>query len=286
MPKGLSPEISAPPQTLPSQFRDIHVNVLWAQRDDLLPCEWNHPHLANNFWRVYHNDQAGGSLIVGDTVVHLERDGVYLVPAGLALASRNVAHMRQFFVHFDIAEIPPIILRELFPMPLRIPATPLFEATVAAINSGFHRLGYPSVAAQCTVKGIVYEAFGTALAAVPPNIFEHCWGRMSLLHPILPALQAIQDALGRTTTNAELAALCSLSEDHFIKTFRNAVGSPPAHYILKRRIATAAQRLLFTDDSIDRIAEETGFTDRFYFSRVFARETGLPPARYRKGPRA
>jgi len=47
----------------------------------------------------------------------------------------------------------------------------------------------------------------------------------------------------------------------------------------------AAQALLFTADSIETIAAESGFANRFYFSRVFMRHMGVSPAIYRKAVR-
>jgi transcriptional regulator GlxA family with amidase domain len=52
-----------------------------------------------------------------------------------------------------------------------------------------------------------------------------------------------------------------------------------------RRIAVASQQLLFTEKSIEQIAQETGFADRFHFSRVFALHKQYPPAAYRKRTR-
>jgi len=278
--------MSAPVRALPAGFAEIPIRLLWAARDELGPGDWNHDTMANNFWRLYQNDADGATLTVGERSIMLERGVVYLVPAGLDLSSRNDAPVKQFFIHFDIEEIPPVVLRELFPYPLRIKAPSQFASLMSSIGENIAAMGYPNIAGRSVVKGVVYQAIGYALAAVPEDVYETCWTRMSSLKPVLPALQAIHDDLGAANGNAHLAALCHLSEDHFIKTFRDAIGLPPAHYMLKRRIASAAQRLLFTDDSIERIAEECGFADRFYFSRVFARETGRPPAAFRRGPRA
>jgi len=75
--------------------------------------------------------------------------------------------------------------------------------------------------------------------------------------------------------------MCHSSVDHFIRVFKQWTGQTPAQYILDTRVKAAAHELLFTDGSIDSIAEETGFRDRFYFSRVFKRRMGLAPAEYR-----
>jgi len=101
----------------------------------------------------------------------------------------------------------------------------------------------------------------------------------------MPALQMIERELDRPLNNGDLASACAMSTDHFIRRFRHAVGMTPASFIQQKRLAMASQMLLYSDDSIDMIAAKTGFTDRFYFSRVFRRTMGIPPAAYRRLPR-
>jgi AraC-like DNA-binding protein len=48
----------------------------------------------------------------------------------------------------------------------------------------------------------------------------------------------------------------------------------------------AAQRLKYSDDTIDTIARDVGYTSEFAFSRAFARHRGDPPGRYRRISRA
>ena len=45
----------------------------------------------------------------------------------------------------------------------------------------------------------------------------------------------------------------------------------------------AKELLATTDMKLWEIAEETGFSDQFYFSRQFKKHTGMPPAFYAKG---
>ncbi|BDI31171.1 hypothetical protein CCAX7_32220 [Capsulimonas corticalis] len=264
---------------------DLDIRLLWAQRDNLPPGWWSHPLLVNDHWRLYQNDAPGGWLKNRDQVLPLEAREVYLIPSGLELSSDNDAPLRQFFVHFDLRGLPPIVFQEMFPGPVLIPNAPDFGKTVFELGGRVEQTGCADFGSQCLLKGLLYQAFGHYFNSLPPDMLERCWIRVSALKPVLPAISHIHEHLGQAITNDAMAALCSMSEDYFIRRFREAVGVAPAKYVLKRRVALAAQRLLFTDDTIDRIAEETGFGDRFYFSRVFARETGRPPAAYRRGPR-
>ncbi len=270
---------------LPAMLDDIDVRLLWAQRDELSPGDWDHAQLANDFWRLYQNDRDGGYLTSAGHEIALEARAIYIVPAGLELSSRSVSPFSQFFVHFDLRGVPPIVFHELFPGPMAVPHDPLFVDAVAALAERVARDGCGGVAIQYLLKGIVYEAFGHYLSRLPADLVERCGNRMTLLQDVMPALDFVQRALHEPIRNDELAQLCNLSEDHFIRRFRTAVGLTPLAYVRKQRVAAAARYLLFTDQPIEAIAERTGFCDRFYFSRVFTQETGRPPAAYRRGPR-
>ena len=60
----------------------------------------------------------------------------------------------------------------------------------------------------------------------------------------------------------------------------------PQQYVARARVQRAARELSGTEDSIDQIAARLGFPNRNYFSRVFARQIGLPPATFRRRAQA
>ena len=80
---------------------------------------------------------------------------------------------------------------------------------------------------------------------------------------------------------SKLAALCGSSREHFERRFKREMGCTPVEYIRERRLQVAVHRLCHTRRSIEEIALETGFGSRAYFTRMFTREKGLPPGRFR-----
>ncbi|WP_342572471.1 AraC family transcriptional regulator [Paenibacillus sp. FSL R5-0749] len=79
----------------------------------------------------------------------------------------------------------------------------------------------------------------------------------------------------------QMARLAGLSVNHFIRTFKRQLNMTPIEYILKQRMAKAKQ-LLFSSDKIKEIAEQVGYRDEHYFSRVFKKNEGVAPTLYMK----
>lgn len=79
-----------------------------------------------------------------------------------------------------------------------------------------------------------------------------------------------------------LAKMCYLTESHFCRLFKNAVGQSAVSYINELRIEKASILLRNTDESISEISEHAGFEDANYFARVFKKIKGKSPAAFRR----
>lgn len=95
-------------------------------------------------------------------------------------------------------------------------------------------------------------------------------------------LAHIEANLCADTTVASLAEIAHMSESNFYAAFRKQFGSSPIAYINYYRISIASQLLKSTDDSISSIAEQVGFHDPLYFSKLFRRTHELSPRKYRE----
>jgi AraC-like DNA-binding protein len=83
-------------------------------------------------------------------------------------------------------------------------------------------------------------------------------------------------------TNARLAEACSLSEVYFRKLFGAHFGISPKQFIIDHRLRRASQLLTEARRSISEIAEATGFSNQYHFSRIFKARFGITPSEYRK----
>jgi AraC-like DNA-binding protein len=84
-------------------------------------------------------------------------------------------------------------------------------------------------------------------------------------------------------TLPEVARAAGLSVFHFLRSFRAALGVTPHQYLLRRRIAHAAEMLLETRAAITAIAYDVGFQDLANFIRTFHRAVGCSPRAFRAG---
>ena len=81
---------------------------------------------------------------------------------------------------------------------------------------------------------------------------------------------------------AAMARLSGLAERSFKRRFQQATGMSPLAYVHTLRLEEAKQMLEATDESIEAIANEVGYEDAGFFSRLFRREVNMSPAHYRK----
>ena len=95
-------------------------------------------------------------------------------------------------------------------------------------------------------------------------------------------LDHIETRLAQPLRNRDLAALVGYSEFHFSVAFRNALGTPPHEYLIRRRIEHAQQLMLSSDLPLCQIAAECGLADQPHLSRLFRKVVGETPAAWRR----
>ena len=81
----------------------------------------------------------------------------------------------------------------------------------------------------------------------------------------------------------DYAALCRMTGfqyAYFSELFRKAYRMPPSDVVLALRMEKAKELLVTGRHSVTEIAQKCGFSNVYYFSAVFKKQTGFAPTRY------
>lgn len=72
------------------------------------------------------------------------------------------------------------------------------------------------------------------------------------------------------------------SQMTLLRRFRKELGRSPQQEMMRRKLELARTLLASSDDPLSQIAQDCGFVDAAHFSRLFAREAGVPPGAFRR----
>jgi len=104
----------------------------------------------------------------------------------------------------------------------------------------------------------------------------------SEIHPaVLEGMRIMEASPAYHWTLTLLAAELHLAPGYLVRLFKAATGLPPMAYLSRHRVELAANRLLHTDQPINRIGESVGWPDQNYFARRFKSHYGLSASTYR-----
>jgi AraC-like DNA-binding protein len=99
------------------------------------------------------------------------------------------------------------------------------------------------------------------------------------------ALSMMHERLGRPISVGHLAAALGCSEGYLHRTFKSRTGETPVGCLTRLRLERALTLMRQTRLSVKQIARRVGYRDPLYFSRVFRRHYGRPPAQAARAAR-
>jgi len=80
----------------------------------------------------------------------------------------------------------------------------------------------------------------------------------------------------------DISMMSFFSRNYFCRMFKETTGMTVSEYIQKIRIQEACRLLKETDNTVIDIAQQVGYKDIKFFNKVFKRNVGLTPGKYRE----
>jgi AraC-like DNA-binding protein len=148
---------------------------------------------------------------------------------------------------------------------------PLFDELISAgLRGGLRGEKLCVSLLECVAQKIV-------LAAAPPVGVE------TLAFSTYQQCRAhIERNFLKLRTLEQIAGECHANNAYLCRLFRRYDHQTPYQFLLRLKMNHAAERLQSPGALVKQVAEETGFTDPFHFSRVFKNMLGLAPDSFRR----
>jgi len=230
---------------------------------------WNFQSVFSPFWRLYYNSQSGHSIKVGDIRLLLGPGRLVIVPPHCIFDCEGVSPVPHFWMHFTYNRS----LGDHPSTPVELLATDLELSLIRKLVSLCNR-EVPSSSDENLFLGL-------ALLHVVLCRKEITWTSYHP-YPLQKALKYIDLHFQSNLKIVAIAKIAGLSESGLTRVFKKHLGVSPANYVLESRVREASSLLHHTQETIDSIAEKTGFKNRYYFTRMFKKKTGQSPAEFRK----
>lgn len=95
-------------------------------------------------------------------------------------------------------------------------------------------------------------------------------------------LKYVEEHYMERITIADIAGIAGFSESHFMRYFKETMGTSFIEYLKEYRLTMASRLLTTSESTILDIADEVGFENLSYFNRAFKIKYGMTPSQFRK----
>lgn len=233
--------------------------------------KWNQYDVLSPFGRIYYMIKDRGWLETDLGNIDLVPGFMYLIPPYTRVNLRTNQRIEKFYIHFSMKYSGVEILEGInkcFVLPLGkellagvlqafaggdIPDLLQFQGITCATLSGFIRSGLPDLDRRLVLAGDYKEIFNY-----------------------------IEDNLSAQLSAHEICRVLGYSYETMRRRFRQDNGVTIKQYLNGRLIQKAAMVLLQSEKTVQEIAASLGYSDEFYFSRVFKKKMEYSPREYRR----
>ncbi|MCT4601609.1 MAG: AraC family transcriptional regulator [Marinifilum sp.] len=260
---------------------------------------WEFKELSFPFWRIYHNSYQGAVILYNGAEYALTPDKIVLIAPNTSYATRmfdnkipeigyslkggrvsssfsskqviEEQYVLHLFIHFNIGMPYDNVSSGVF----------IFDLTdhiLEKLQIIKRHLNYEPTHFSFHTSLAIQSLIGNLLSDLP----EEKWNLITKDYRTLEVLNYIEANIDKELGNTILAGKAKLATNAFTRLFTEEIGVSPQKYVKKKRIDKACIFLHHSNLSIDEIAIQTGFADRYHFSRIFKKITGTSPAKYKK----
>ena len=255
---------------------------------------WHNGSKSSNSTVVYCTD-GEINMQVGDDVFHLDTGDLLLLPPDILFKPLDGGSCKYYFFNFEAAVLP-----ETMDLPRYISILPHKGLVDGHAYSSIGSYRSASRVAQF-IKNAPYRIkaiFERGDQLHPEKHFSDQLLLDNLMRELLiqmgmdraprlstklaEILDYVHQHYSKKITLSALADRFFLSESYIARLFKKELGCKPSEYVNNLKISMAQTLLAETNLSVTETAERLGYSDVYYFSKVFKQIAGTTPSALKK----
>ena len=226
----------------------------------------------------------------GERVGHLTPGTLLYIPAGVAYKLKS-KYFKAAVITFDFSDVNPLPEERMSPVPMadfdaslchNTDIEPPFDKyfkidDIEGDRELFERMCNIFTSAEGCYRARVSAMFKLEILKLLETVDDG-----ALPARMVEELDAyIRENSGEEISNTEIGAIFGYHPFYVSRILKERKGMTLRQYIIAYRIKAAKRLLQFSARTVNEIAEELGFTDASYFTKVFKGEVGETPKEYR-----
>jgi len=237
--------------------------------------DWSFRSMSSPFNRLYFALDGEAYISNADEKVILHPGKIYFIPRNSVYDYYCEKYMVQFYIHFRINLFNILNVFSPFNKCIALPYS--LSDTEQFVNCAKSE----NIQDILRCKSILYSIISRIISEFPETTAQAIG--ISLKYKELDRF--LMDHCKAGIYARDAAGYLNCSEFTLKKNFKADTGISLNHYITNAVMQSAREMLTITDLKIKEIAFALGYTDEFYFSRCFRKNTGISPREYRLGNR-
>ncbi|MFI3318766.1 MAG: AraC family transcriptional regulator [Rikenellaceae bacterium] len=272
----------------------ILVNIGYAEHH----ADWNYRQVVSPFTRIYLPVDGRAKIHLPDGSYEVGSGYLYIIPAYCMHHYECDGDFSLYYIHLYEDDGGELSIGENYNFQHKIPALALDEILVKHLhelnpNKSLRNYNPQTYDNHTTFIGDLSSSTHDAphlqmesesiLKILISHFLKYATAKNEQLDDrIAKSLLYIRSNLDRPIEVCELAELCCVSVEYFIRKFTKQIGISPIKYIQTKRVQRAQLMMMVGGSHIKDIAYGVGFNDVSYFNRVFRKATGCTPQEYRR----
>lgn len=244
------------------EFRYVKVDKSWlVEQPTMVP-----------FTRVYFVTEGEAEIYCNNQYVKLLPGNIYILPSGCLISRKCENYMKKLYCHINMLQYDK---NDIFSF---LNKCVVLENKKDVISKAIECYRSTDMSSVIFLKSLIYQIVNEAFSATDVYL-----GKIKKYSNVTKQIiNYINNNLTCKLKLDDIAKFLHISKSQMQKIFKNDVGISIGAYIDQRIFYETEKTLASTELSIREIADKFQFCDQFYFSKVFKKQYGVSPSRYRE----